>query len=124
MRQCNMTEAEQQAVEVHRYTLSLKAACDVSIEEAREDWFNHHAEQWRVERIKHMNHLQREAIAEYKWLKSEKAQCDVGHQAALEWVHKYAASFREWYEEEHSGADLMHTLLAQQSKQTEAVPAE
>jgi hypothetical protein len=42
--------------------------------------------------------LQREEIARYKWIASEKACCDMGRQAALEWVIHHAAAWRAWYE--------------------------
>ncbi|MBW7862984.1 MAG: hypothetical protein GX580_06610 [Candidatus Hydrogenedens sp.] len=48
---------------------------------------------------------QREEIARYKWIRSEEAQRDLGTLAALEWVNKYAAQWREWYDREFGDRD-------------------
>ena len=41
---------------------------------------------------------QKRAIEDYKWIESEKAKRDLGLEAQLEWIKKYAKSFREDYE--------------------------
>lgn len=41
------------------------------------------------------NELQLQEIARHKWIESEKAGRDLGQEAMLDWIHRYAASFRE-----------------------------
>ena len=38
---------------------------------------------------------QADEIRKHKWIESEKAGLDLGEQACLEWVRKYARNFRE-----------------------------
>ena len=40
-------------------------------------------------------------IEKHKWIKSEQAQRDLGQEAILEWITKYAKEFRENWEREH-----------------------
>ena len=37
----------------------------------------------------------------YKWIESEKAGCDLGNKAVMDWIKKYAASYRTWWEQTH-----------------------
>lgn len=37
-------------------------------------------------------------MLKHKWIESEKAGYDVGDCAFIDWIKKYAAIFREWYE--------------------------
>ena len=42
-----------------------------------------------------------EEILRYKWIESERAGHDIGFQrAALEWIERWAESFREYWEKE------------------------
>lgn len=90
--QFSPTEAE--AIEVHKYYLSEKAGCDVGWDYAVEDWLQHHAGQWRGDRLKIELDEQILEIEKHKWIESEKAGRDLGKQAALDWIIKYAADWR------------------------------
>lgn len=45
--------------------------------------------------LKRYNQIQIEEIQRHKWIESEKAGRDLGQEAVLDWIHRYAASFRE-----------------------------
>lgn len=43
-------------------------------------------------------------IEKHKWIESEKAGCDLGDNACMDWIKKHAKDFREYYgtqEESH-----------------------
>lgn len=101
-----LSKAEMRAIEVHKYYLSLGQGRDVGIECAIQDWQAHHADHWRRERHERMLALQREEILRYKWIESEKANRDLGKGAAMEWIRKYAAQWRAWYEREYDDAPV------------------
>lgn len=42
--------------------------------------------------------LQIKEILKHKWIESEKALRDLGNQAVRDWVDKYAADFRNYWE--------------------------
>lgn len=48
--------------------------------------------------VKQVNLEQKRQIEKYKWIESEKAGRDLADDAVLDWIHKYAISFREWAE--------------------------
>jgi hypothetical protein len=48
--------------------------------------------------IEIINLEQKKRIEIHKWITSEKAGRDLGDEAILEWVEKYAPVFREWAE--------------------------
>ena len=97
-----LTREEQREIERHKWFMSEMYGCDVGIERATEDWQEKHASQWRQNRQAHMLELQRREIERYKWIESEKAQRHLGRDAALDWIRKYAAKWREWYEKERA----------------------
>jgi len=92
--------AERREIERHKYLMSQEQGYDVGFDWACQDWFEHHAENWRKHRQARMLEMQRKEIERYKWLESEKAQRDLGREASLDWIKKYAAKWREWYEQE------------------------
>jgi hypothetical protein len=55
---------------------------------------------WTEERQSAMLARQREEILRHKWIESEKAQRDLGADAVLDWIRRYAAEWRKWYESE------------------------
>lgn len=55
---------------------------------------------WTEERQATMLARQREEILRHKWIESEKAQRDLGAEAVLDWIRRYAAEWRKWYEAE------------------------
>ena len=89
------SQAEIEAIEVHKYHLSEKAGYDVGLEFAIKDWLQHHAVAWRGERLKNELQAQQDEIKKHKWIASEKAGCDLGDQAALDWVTRFAAQWRQ-----------------------------
>jgi hypothetical protein len=38
----------------------------------------------------------------YKWIESEKAGYDLGNTAVMDWIKKYAASYRCWWVNRHN----------------------
>ena len=53
------------------------------------------------EKLKQYMADQIKEIELYKWLESEKANRDLGEEAAKDWIEKHAAEFRERWEKEH-----------------------
>ena len=96
-----MTPAEYEAIDVHKYYLSEKAGYDVGMEFAVADWLRNHSIEWRKRRSREDNHLQIQEIEKHKWIESKKAGRDLGDQAALDWVIKHAESWRRWRERCH-----------------------
>ena len=94
----HLTPAERREVERHKYYLSERAGHDVGFDFAARDWREKHAPQFHQAR---MLKLQSAEIARHKWLESEKAGRDIGRDAALDWVKRYAAQWRAWYNREH-----------------------
>ena len=45
-----------------------------------------------------IHYLQLQEILKHKWIESEKAGVDLGNQAVMEWIEKYAADFRCYWE--------------------------
>lgn len=37
----------------------------------------------------------------HKWIESEKVGHDLGNKAIMEWIKKYASSYRAWWEDTH-----------------------
>lgn len=96
-----LTAAERRAIEHHKYFLSEQRGYDVGFDAAAADWRAIHEVAWRHERHSHCMALQRQEIERHKWIRSEEEQRDLGHQAVFEWIEKYAATWRQWYEEEY-----------------------
>jgi len=51
--------------------------------------------------FKEMMDAQKEEMYRYKWTESEKAGHDVGKGVYLEWITRYAASWRETWNRTH-----------------------
>lgn len=100
---CCLKKAEVREIERHKYFMSMERGYDVGFEEAANDWLEHHAQAWREERQRKMLAMQREEINRYKWIQSERAHRDLGGSAVLDWIQRYAANWREWYENEYAG---------------------
>ena len=105
-----LTRAEINEINKHKRLLSQERGHDVEFEAAKGDWLANHAVAWRSRRDAEcraedaeMLEMEREEIGRHVWIESEKAQRDVRRQAALEWVLKYAAKWRDWYENEYRG---------------------
>ena len=96
-----LCKAERRAVEEHKAHLVAERCCEVSFDEALSDWLEHYAKGWRAERLTGMLAKQREEILRHKWIESEKAQRDLGSEAALDWIRNHAAQWRKWYDDEY-----------------------
>ena len=91
---------EQREVERHRASISAERGCDDGFEESVSDCTAKCAQRRREERQAEMLAEEREEILRHKWIESEKAQRDLGSEAALDWIRRYAAQWRRWYERE------------------------
>ncbi len=92
-----ITRAEQREIERHKYFMSKTAGYDVGFEAAYQDWMDNYADSYREEAQRRMLEMQRKEIARHTWIESEKARRNLGREAALDWVLKYAAQWRAWY---------------------------
>lgn len=52
----------------------------------------------RMSKWKRIHILQINEILKHKWIESEKAGMDLGNKAVNEWIEKYAADFRGYWE--------------------------
>tara|TARA_R110001592_G_scaffold21907_3_gene87703 strand:- start:688 stop:999 length:312 start_codon:yes stop_codon:yes gene_type:complete len=92
-----LTKTERLEVERHKYFMSKSRGFDVGFEAACEDWMANHAESFKREAQSRMLEMQRQEIARHTWIESEKAKRNLGREAAMDWVTKYAAQWRAWY---------------------------
>lgn len=97
----SFTKAELREIERHKYFLSQRAGYDVGFECAAADWERRFGRAYRENRPDYVLSLQREEIARHVWIESEKAGRDLGRAAQLDWVQKYAAKWRDWYNREY-----------------------
>ncbi len=92
--------SERCEIQRHKYFMSLESGFDVGLDAATKDWVANHKAAWRQQRQIQMLAMQREEINRHKWLESEKAAHDLGIDAKFDWIRKYAAQWREWYDRE------------------------
>ena len=92
-----LTRAERMEVERHKYFMSKASGYDVGFEAACLDWIENFAGAYRQDAQSRMLEMQRKEIARHTWVESEKAGRNLGRAAALDWVLKYAAQWRAWY---------------------------
>jgi hypothetical protein len=90
-------------VEDCRDGISAESGCDAAFKESKE--LGTHLEsaceqRAREERQAKMLAEQREEILRYKWIESEKAHRDLGSDAVLDWIRRYAAQWRRWYDDQ------------------------
>ena len=104
--QQRLSKPEQRQIEKHQEFLSSEKGFEVSYEEALEDWNRNHGQRWREDDHARMLAREREEILRHKWIESEKAQRDLGAEAALDWIRKYAAQWRKWYDDEYTGSEV------------------
>ncbi len=91
----NLTAAELQAIEDHKYFLSQQRGEEVTIEEAIDDFIRHYADDWRREKLRRDNLEQRQEIEKHLYLRSQEEGRDIGRSsAAQEWCQKYAHIWR------------------------------
>ena len=92
----NLTPAELLAIEEHKYYLSQRRGCEVSIEEAIEDFLRNYSNDWKREKTRRDNQEQLNEIDKYKYVRSMAEGRDIGRAAAAEeWCRKYAPIWRE-----------------------------
>lgn len=101
----HLSRAERIAVEKHRIRLASESGSDVDLAEALADWMEHHSLQWRKERHSSMMAMEREEILRHKWIESEKRNRDMGSEAAFDWIRRYAAVWRQWFEENYEAPE-------------------
>jgi phosphotransferase system HPr (HPr) family protein len=91
----NLTAAELQAIQDHKYFLSQKRGVEVTLEEAVADFIEHIAADWRREKLRRDNLDQRQEIERHKYFRSQEEGRDIGKStAAEEWCQKYAHIWR------------------------------
>jgi hypothetical protein len=95
----HLARAERRALERHRDYLREIRGEPVSMDETLEDWQANYAHRWRQACLARMLEHQRAEMERHKWIESEKAHCDVGKDAVLEWIQCYAGRWRQWYDE-------------------------
>lgn len=101
-----LSKAEIRAVEQYRVRMVEERGGNFTFEQAESEWLDQCAVQWRESRQREMLNRQREEILRHKWIESEKAHRDLGAEAALDWIKRYAADWRRWYEKENSASEL------------------
>jgi hypothetical protein len=95
-----LKRAERGAIEEHRIAMEARlSGGTVTFEEAEADWTAHHAVAWRQAWHRKCMEAQKAEILRHKWIESEKARQDLGNQAVVDWIEKYAGQWRAWYEE-------------------------
>lgn len=100
-----ISRREQRAIEAHHARLCQAGHPDISLEEAVQDWLKHYAQKWRIADHLLAMAMQRQEMAEHKWIRSQQAGYDLGSEALTEWIHLYAALWRDWYETEFELSD-------------------
>ena len=80
----NLTATELNAIEEHKYYLSLKRGTEVTIEEAITDFVQNYAKDWRNEKLRRDNLAQRQEIEKHKFLRSMEEGRDIGKHSAAE----------------------------------------
>jgi hypothetical protein len=91
--------AERRAVFDHRFFLSIDLKREASVEESLQSWESGVCVPWRREKMRRDRHAQVKEIERHKYFLSMQIGYDVGWEpAALDWVQKYAAAWREWWE--------------------------
>lgn len=98
-----LSRAERRAVEQFRARMAETRGHAVDFDEALAEWEAHHAQQWREKRHAHMLALEREEILRHKWIESEKGNRDLGAEAVFDWIRRYAAIWRDWFDREYDG---------------------
>lgn len=93
------SRAERVAIAAHKKELESLNQGEITEKEVIDHWNANCRQKWLEERHVRMLALQREEILRYKWIESEKCQKDVGAQAVFDWISRYAAGWRQWFEE-------------------------
>ena len=95
VRDVNLSPAELQAIEEHKYFLSVERGTEVSIGEAIEDFLQRFAEEWRREKFRRDHQDQISAIEQHRRARLLEKDLDLDRSAvAEEWCQKYAGIWR------------------------------
>jgi hypothetical protein len=90
-----LTPAELQAIEVHKYFLSIERRAEVPIEEAIADFARHHAAEWRRDKARRDAEDQLREIETLRAGRSVAEGREVSHaEAVMEWCACHAAEWR------------------------------
>ena len=91
--------SERFAILVYRRQVMGKDCRVYSLEESIEMWVGGDCKVWRRAKIRQDGKLQLAEIEVHKYHVSQKTGYDIGFEAASrDWVEKYAAKWREWWE--------------------------
>jgi hypothetical protein len=92
--------SERRAIVVHWFFLCADENRRVPGSEAIGRWEGGPAKSWRKRKFWEDMHVQLNEIDRHKYLLSEKAGRDVGWEfAAEDWIRKYSADWRAWWEQ-------------------------
>lgn len=93
--------SERRAIIVFRHCLQCDLERDIAIEEAVAFWERGAAAEWRREKMRIDGQKQLEEIERHKYVVSQRVGHDIGwERAALDWIDRYAADWRRWWEEQ------------------------
>jgi exonuclease VII small subunit len=93
--------SERRALLEHHAQLCRDLQRDVDLEEAVECWENGGAAAWRRAKMRLDGQRQLVEIERHKYFMSQREGRDIGWEAAAkDWIAKYAAPWREWWEEQ------------------------
>ena len=91
--------SERQAILEYRLHLCEQLQREAGLAESIESWENGAAIRWRQEKMRLDGRKQLREIERHKYLTSKELGYDMGWEAAaLDWIEKYAASWRDWWE--------------------------
>ena len=86
---------ELEAVLTHKFFLSEKAGREVGLDYSIMDWKRNHAMKWREARMRQDVAVQFCEMMKHKWIESQKAGHDLGRDALVDWICKYAKEWRQ-----------------------------
>ncbi len=95
--------AERRAFEQFRSEMAVSAGEVPESRSVLNIWLHEHSAHWHRRRQQTAAQLQAEEIRKYRWIESEKHQRDLGKAAHVDWVRRYAAEWREWFENNYDG---------------------
>ena len=99
--------SERRAILHFRSLISDQERPEIDLRRAVSLWEEGPASQWRKQKASRDGMQQADEIERHKYFLSQKQGFDVGREAAaVDWVAKYAAKWRQWWEEQPgSGAE-------------------
>ena len=117
IKEIDLSPAELKAIEEHKYFMSQKQGCEVSIEEAIEDFINHYKDRWLKEKQRRENFEQIEEIKKYMHTRSQETGHEISeNDAAEEWMDMYAHIWRQEKESLEKNGFLIAQVVVQNEK--------